>query len=219
MRGATQQAGDYMGAFDAARREAARRFGWQESSPAVEAALGGAQPDKFVQQFVINGSVRDARTVAQNVDSTAVRDSIVAHLKSRALTGADDEVGKFSQSAYNKALREIGEEKLRIFFDPAEIGQLRALGRVASYAQVQPVGSAVNNSNSGALGVGAVLDALRGLGATPLVGRMVSGAATSIQQRQAQNAGRGLLAPQPAQPAGAGLLLPGLAYGGLLAAP
>ena len=38
---------------------------------------------------------------------------------------------------------------------------LRATGRVASYMQAQPVGSAVNNSNSGALMLGRGYDALR----------------------------------------------------------
>jgi hypothetical protein len=96
LRGATQQAGNYMGAFDDARREAARRFGWQESARSVDAALGGAQPDKFVRQYVIGGSLNDARAVAQNVEGPAVRDAIVAHLKEKALNGANDEVGKFS---------------------------------------------------------------------------------------------------------------------------
>jgi hypothetical protein len=96
---------------------------------------------------------------------------------------------------------------------------MQAVGRVASYTQVQPVGSAVNNSNSGALGVGSILDALRGMQGLPLVGRAVSGVTTNIQQRQAQNAGQGLLTRPQQQPLGSGLLLPGLAYGGLLAAP
>jgi hypothetical protein len=154
---------------------------------------------------------------------------LVAHLKEKALSGAADEVGKFSQAAYNKALREIGDRKLGLFFSPEEIAQLNSLGRVASYATVQPVGSAVNNSNSGALMVGKVLDGLAHVGKSiPVIGPMavqpvangINGLNIALRTRQAQNVAPGLLASTPKDPAGMGLLLPALTYsGGLLSAP
>lgn len=223
LRGATQQADDVLGAMNEARRAAAQRFGWQESARPIEAAVGGAQPDRFFQQFVLNGSLADARAVAQNAPIPEVRNAILAHLKDRALNGATSEVGKFSQSAYNKAINAIGDRKLALFFSPEELTQLRAVGRVASYAQVQPVGSAVNNSNSGALLLGRGLDALAGFSnSLPVIGPMVSqpitngiqGLNLAIRTNQAQNVLPGLLARQPAMPAGQGLLLPGLAAGG-----
>jgi hypothetical protein len=87
----------------------------------------------------------------------AVRGQISAHLKQRALGGAADEVGNFSQSAYNKALAAIGDRKLNLFFKPEEINQMKAIGRVASYEQFQPAGAAVNNSNT-AGATGALVD-------------------------------------------------------------
>ena len=73
--------------------------------------------------------------------------------QARALNGQADEVGNFSSAAYTKAIDQIGDRKLRLFFQPDEINQLKALGRVSRYEQFQPSGAAVNNSNTaGALG-------------------------------------------------------------------
>lgn len=219
-------------AFNQARDAARQRFQWRESAHPIEAAVNGAQPDKFVQQYVLNGTLDDARAVAQNAPIPEVRNAILAHLKDKALNGATSEVGKFSQSAYNKALRSIGDRKLALFFSPEELSQIRAVGRVASYAQNQPVGSAVNNSNSGALLLGKGLDALAGFSnSLPIIGPMVSQPITSgiqglnlaIRTNQAQNVAPGLLMQQPRRPLAQGLLLPGMAAGGtaagLLAAP
>lgn len=159
-------------AFNEAR--AANRTWMQtvEATPALQAIRDGVEPDKFVQQFVIgNGNGASVMSLAQlknqikNIPDAmdAVREQIVAHLKSKALGGAMDEVGNFSQSGYNKALRDIGDRKLNLFFDKSEIAQLRAVGRAASYEQFQPAGSAVNNSNTAA-GIGAMVERLAGSG-------------------------------------------------------
>lgn len=223
---------DAVNAFNQARQAARQRFAWQESGRPVAAAIDGAQPDKFVQQFVINGTVADARNVAANAPREEVRNAIAAHLKDKALSGAADEIGKFSQAGYNKALNAIGGQKLELFFSPEEITRLRSLGRVAGLAMNQPTGSAVNNSNSGALIIGKALDAIAGAAnAIPILGPMVSQPITSglnnlniaVRTRQAQNVVPGLLMQQPRPPMAQSLLLPGIAGGGtaagLLAAP
>lgn len=208
-------------AFNQARQAARQRFGWQESARPIEAALNGAQPDDFVQKFVIRGTVADASALAQNAPTAEVKNAILAHLKDKALNGSADEVGKFSQSAYNKALNQIGDRKLALFFSPEELQQVRMLGRVASYMQNQPVGSAVNNSNSGALLLGKGIDVLNQIPVLgPLAGPALQNINVSLQQRAAQNVLPGLLAAQPRQPMSSGLLAPAAAFsGGLLAPP
>lgn len=132
---------------------------------------------------------------AQALDG--VKNAIADHLKRQALGGAADEVGNFSASAYNRALREIGDRKLSLFFSPQEIKQLKALGRVSSYTQVQPKGSAVNNSNSGALVVGGAMDMLSRIAPrVPGLHATLNGWVNGYQQRQAANAAMGLLAPR-----------------------
>lgn len=219
--GGTSLGQESIDAFNAARQAARERFAWQESGRPVAQAIGGAQPDDFFQKYVIKGTVADARNLANNVPVGETRDAIVNHLKDKALGGAADEVGKFSQSAYNKALSQIGDKKLALFFQPEEIENLKRVGRVASYTQVQPVGSAVNNSNSGALLLGRGLDMMRNI---PVVGPMVSPAVQNVratlQQRAAENVAPGLLGPVQREPVMRGLLNPALAYtGGLLAPP
>ena len=208
-------------AFNQARQAARQRFGWQESARPIEAALNGAQPDDFVQKFVIRGTVADASALAQNAPTAEVKNAILAHLKDKALGGSADEVGKFSQSAYNKALNQIGDRKLSLFFSPEELQQVRMLGRVASYMQNQPVGSAVNNSNSGALLLGKGIDVLNQIPVLgPLAGPALQNINVSLQQRAAQNVLPGLLAAQPRPPMTSGLLAPAAAFsGGLLAPP
>jgi len=88
----------------------------------------------------------------------------------------------------------------------------------------QPVGSAVNNSNSGALVLGRGLDMLAGASKFGPLGRsLISDPLNewklSIGARQAQNITPGLLAQQPRQPLLDSFLLPGMAVGGGLLAP
>lgn len=162
--GQGQQAID---AFNRARRMNRAWMSVVENTPALQAVRDGIEPDKFVQQFIVGNGGRanvadlDAlrRSVQSNPEAMAtVRGQIAAHLKRSALNGAADEVGNFSQSGYNKALTAIGEDKLRMFFTPEQVNQLRAVGRVASYEQFQPKGSAVNNSNTAGAALSAILD-------------------------------------------------------------
>ena len=149
-------------AFNKARRFNRAYMQIVERTPALQAVRDGVEPDKFVQQFIVGaGAKSNFMDVAQLKSSikgspdamNAVREQITGFLKQRALNGQADEVGNFSSTAYTRALEQIGERKLRLFFKQDEINQLKALGRVSRYEQFQPAGAAVNNSNTaGALG-------------------------------------------------------------------
>lgn len=148
-----------MAAFNQARRYTRAMKGWEESSAGIKAAIDDANPEKFVQNYVIGNGEKAAYGDVKALFNTLKRDpeaidaakqSVLGFLKSRANNGASDEVANFSQSAYNKALSDIGDFKLGLMFNRDEIAKLKAVGRVASYEQVQPKGSAVNNSNTAA---------------------------------------------------------------------
>lgn len=128
-----------------------------EKTPALKAIEDGVEPDKFVQNYIIQqggkANVADVgrlkAAIKESPDAaTAVREQILLHLKDKATGGSPDEAVKFSQSGYNKALKAIGDQKLSMFFSKADIEQLNVIGRVARYEQAQPAGSAVNNSNT-----------------------------------------------------------------------
>lgn len=176
-----------------------------ERTPALQAVRDGIEPDKFVQQYIVGSgpksNVMDVAQLKSSIKSSpdamdAVKEQITSFLKQKATNGATDEVANFSQSAYNKALNQIGERKLKLFFSQPEIDKLKALGRVASYEQVQPVGSAVNNSNTaGTLGAG-LLDRL---GGSPLLSKIPFGRAAIGDPLQniviSQQSGRALNTP------------------------
>lgn len=212
-------------AFNRARAANRSYMGELERNPALAAAVDGAAPDNFFNRFVVRGNVGDVQALRdsivpqrinpQNLPATAeqiralpaaegrqaleaTKNAIVDHLKRQALGGAADEVGNFSQSAYNKALREFGDRKLALFFSQDEIRQLKAVGRVSSYTQFQPRGSAVNNSNSGALVGGLGLDFLSKFASRAPLGLndTITGFINGTQARQAMTPGRGLLVPQ-----------------------
>lgn len=202
-------------AFNAARR--AYR-GWMEvvdRTPALKAVIDGVEPDKFVNKFIIgNGDGSSVMSVShlsnlvkdQPSSMTAIRGQIAAYIKDKALNGSSDEVGKISQSALNKAIDSIGDRKLMMFFNEEEINQIKAIGRVSSYEQVQPIGSAVNNSNTAGTAFAQLLDKL---GNSPLLRKIPLGnqisepamnASVGIQSRQAANIPAGLIMPMKKRP-------------------
>lgn len=229
-----QQADDLpaqaLGAFDRARGVARARRTWQESAPAIEAALDGATPDQFIKKFVFSESAafddvsKLARELKRNPQAqAAVKSAIVGHLKDKALSGAADEVGRFGAAGYNRALNAL-ERKLPLFFSAEEIAQLKAIGRVASYTTTQPVGSAVNNSNTAGMLAGRGLDALTGIANKLPFGRMaitdpIQSIMLSVGQSGAQKTLPGLLVPEAAAPLANRLAVPGVLTAGLLAAP
>jgi hypothetical protein len=153
----------------------------------------------------------------------------LTYLKDLALGGKPDEIGIFGASTYNKALKNIGDDKLALFFSPEEIGELQRLGRVAQYMTLQPKGSAVNNSNSGALVLGAGIDLLAS--ATGLVGmpvgatlaipfgkKMMQGTLNAAEQKKALDMGKALSTKVPGFTLGE-RAIPASIYAGLLTNP
>lgn len=226
MRAADGASTEAIDAVNRARGATRQAYAYEESSPLVRSVLGdgrASDPDRIAKSFIIGGTTREAADVVQQVgpgNIGPIKDAILNHLKKQAVSGAEDEVAKFSQSAFNKALRDMGQEKLSMFFSPEELKALFTNGRVAALMQSQPVGSAVNNSNSGALLLGRGLDALNKMPILgPMVGPALKNIDVSVQTRRAQNVLPGLIVNQPKPPWMAGLVGPGVATGGLLAAP
>lgn len=226
MRAADAAPGAAVDLVNQARGATRAAYQYEDSSPLVRAVMSGARgadPENIAKSFVLNGSVNDAAAIVREVGPQGmpiIRDVLATHIKKQALSNAADEVGKVSQSRLNGVLRSIGDEKLAMFFSPEELIQLKATGRVASLMQSQPVGSAVNNSNSGALLLGRGMGLLNKMPVVgPMVGPALKNIGVSVQQRQAQNYFPGLLAEQPKTPMMQGLLLPGIAVGGGLLSP
>jgi hypothetical protein len=210
---------DAIDAFSKARAMNRSWMGIVERTPALQAVRDGVEPDKLVQQFIVGAgpkaNVMDVAQLKSSIKGSpeamdAVRTQITAYLKQRALNGAADEVGNFSQSAYNKALNAIGDCKLNLFFKPDEVNQMKAIGRVASYEQFQPSGSAVGNSNTGAVTGAMLIDRIANspiLSKIPVLGAAIQPAAQNISV--GLQAGRALNVPATlAKPVPGPALLP-----------
>jgi len=173
-----------MEAFDAARKAARENFKWQESAQGIKAALENPNPDRFVQDFIISRGNKSQTAEVEAlihglrkdpIAMQAVKENILGYLKGKALSGNADETANFSASGFNRAINEIGDMKLRLFFTPEQIAQLKTLGRVASYETFQPRGSAINNSNSATTLGGWFSDALSKIANSNLIGKIPMG--------------------------------------------
>lgn len=219
-------------AFNRARRLNRNWMGLVEKVPALKAVVDGVEPDKFVQTYIVGGGGKsnymDVARLKGLIRSDpgamqAVRGQILSHLKARATSGKPDEAMLFSQSGYNNALSAIGDRKLSLFFSPDEINKMRSIGKVALYEQVQPSGSAVNNSNTAAMALANVFDWIARnplLNSTPLISQTVPPTAkyvgSAIQGMNISNVPGALRMPPPAAPASQRLPLPLLMTPGLL---
>lgn len=203
---------DSIAAFNAARGANRQWMQRVENNPALQAVVDGVEPDRFVQRFVLGrgATAADLRALRGELEARSnpgnlpvpydpanagaqaapnavdsIRQFIASHLKAAATSNTED-VTKFSNSAYRAALRDIGDEKLAVFFSPQEIQNLKAIGDAAKYMQAQPAGSAVNNSNTAAAGGAQLMAALdRIANYVPLGGRdIIKGAIQGQQQTQ-----------------------------------
>jgi hypothetical protein len=189
-------------AFKAARGAHKAFMDQVESTPALKAVVDGIEPDQFVSRFITGkgATVSDVRAMADAAGSSpealqAIKQHLVAHLKSAA-TGQASDINKFRADSFNNALNNIGERKLAVFFSPEEITKLKAVGNVSNYASAQPAGTAVNNSNSGALVAAKAMDMLDAIaGKMPLgIDTLIHGTIRGAHQRQVMNPGNALKA-------------------------
>ena len=179
--------------LQAARKAAAARFAMRDSAPAVTAAADAeTQPDRFFRRFVLNGDVRDLQglkaTLTTDVGGAAptaetaqawrdLQGQTLRHIFEKA-TG--DRGDQFSGRAFSKALKEIGDERLKVLFDADQIANLQKLARVANDVTTEPAFSAVNHSNTAPTMMqyaGSVLKRVANLPGVSVVGLPLVGAA------------------------------------------
>lgn len=200
-------ADDQGGAFKGAREAARKRFQLQEMVPALKAASDGtASPDDFVQRYVINGKTNDLKNMVRlsELADPALKDEVRGQVGSHLLRAAfgENPAGDalFTPTRFAKAVREIGDAKLKAIYTDAEVEQIKRLGRVGAYINSQPTAAPVNYSNTG----GVVLSALQKIPGVPAaIGLLASGQKALANNRTVAS---GMAAEVPQRPAD---LLPG----------
>ncbi len=148
-------------AFKAARSAAAGRKGMLEN-PATQKALSalgelseGKTAQNFIRTQVVNAADRDVNTLMATIEKMeagprnealgALRAGVMSYLRDKAI---NESSGKFSGSAFNKALGEVGAPKLQQIFGTQMARELRSLGKAALDSTYEPAYSAVNTSNT-----------------------------------------------------------------------
>lgn len=201
----TAAGAESIAAFNAARQANRQWMQRIEANPALRAVVDGVEPDQFVQRFVIGkgASAADVQNLSGELQPQAVesmRQYLVRYLRDAA-TGGDSDIVKFGGKSYRDAFRGI-EDKLPAFFNADEIRNLRNVGDTAKYMQAQPAGSAVNNSNSGALVLGKGLDFIQAMGQKAPLGLndTITGLVQGVQQRQVMAPRNALMLPAQRQP-------------------
>jgi hypothetical protein len=201
-------AGDTLGKFDAARQAARQRRTWQESAGFVSDALEGMDPVKYTQRHIVNAEYANLQKLRAELKNdpesvAAVRKQLVGYILERGK--ADSDTVKFTSAGMKAAFDQLGERKLRLFFNDRELQQIKSAINVARYSQSQPVGSAVNNSNSAAMIIGRMLGSILSAGqSAPILGPMVAQplqrAVVSVQGASAARVPNALLMPSTPEP-------------------
>ena len=152
---------DVSKALMAARGKAKARFADQEAGLAVERAIADVAPDRFFQQNIINGNVRDINSLKDQLIKTpdgeqawnSLREHVVKWINEKATIGD----GVFNGKRMENALKELGENKLNALFSPAEISQINTLLRGSKAMTTEPAFAAPNRSNTTPSMIGAAL--------------------------------------------------------------
>lgn len=141
-------------AFQSAREKAAERFAQFKAVPALEAAVNGkADPDKFVQKFVIGANTDEAKALSAALPEEGrnlVRQQIAAHLEQKAFGTNVTGDANMAVERYMAELERMGRDKLSAFFTKPEIDALYQAGRVGAYMGKPPAGSTPNYSGTAA---------------------------------------------------------------------
>ena len=223
----TEAGEEFGGAYQEAVEEAFKRFSaigdWKQMTGQL--VRGTMDPEKVAPK-VMTGSVRQIERLKKFVSDA---DPATWQRLSRSIWNkmVDDATpsGNFSQAAYNRILKRIGDRRLRLIFGDDADG-IKAFGQVAEDLFAAPAGNRINTSNTTPTAanwlqsiVGGIADAALPGGRlmTPMLSAATSDAGEAVQRRLVADALSGVPGPVPltALPP----RLEGLLSRGALAAP
>ena len=192
---------------DAARSAAKARFDALKKDPAYSASIEDDTPrgelsplaNTFVEKYVLGGTKAGlqqmkAKFANDPEASGTISASALNYLKKRAGVDAYTNTGNFSQSGYNKARAEL-EPHMDELLDPASAENVRKLGNVARYQQMQPKGSYVNNSNTFTAGAAKLAEHAANLAPIPYAPQLHSLISKTLEKNSAAARVRKALEP------------------------
>jgi hypothetical protein len=219
-----------------ARAAASARFDTINEIPALKSVIRGKEPDKFVQNHILQGNVEEIAKMRDylakhNPEALAqVQNDVLRHIKDKTIKNVGEENAHFVQGSFKDFVSGPMADRLKRFLTPEQFNKLAKLNRIAENAFVEPVGAALNRSNTASAAANFVKSTVQTGEINNLLSTIagykfpiITGAATTIQQRLQSKAAANLLreATEPtipkAAPAGVSLadfVKPGVAGAG-----
>jgi len=155
VKGAVTEVDASGGVYAPAVKAAADRFKMHDMLPALQsAAKGELDADKFVTRHIVGAkpeSVKSLADVLRTTDQDAFKQAkaqIGEYLRKSAYGINEAGDAGFRPAGFSKALDSLGE-RLKAFYSPEEIAQLKQLSRVGAYMYSFPAQAAVSTSSSG----------------------------------------------------------------------
>ena len=215
--------------FAPARKMAAERFQLMEAAPALKAVVDGkVSADDFVKRHIIDGKVKDLKKLAEILPAEDMAEAKrqIAQVIYRGAFRENVTGDKLAQPAgLQSAMRNIGTDKLKVFFSQAEIDELNRLTRITAYANTEPAwGTVARGGNPGGVLLGGM--ARLGMAGTaaggqlPLLGAMTKAGRQSLDATAALNTQvpkRANLSPEEIAALNGLLGITSVSSGGLLA--
>ena len=140
--------------FAVPRKMAAERFALHDAAPALEAVVQGrVAPDDFVQKYIIGGKVNELKKLVEVMDSDSMaeaRKQVAQVIYRGAFRGnaAGDKLA--SPAGLQDAMRQIGQDKLKVFFTADQVNELNRLTRITANANSEPAwGTVARGGNPG----------------------------------------------------------------------
>lgn len=195
-------------AFRIAKDKAAARFD-EFGQRIASAATDDVAPDKFLKKFVIGGDVRDIKSLVNTLttgtpEQIAKGSQALNSIRAATLTELFEGKGAFvdgmlSGAKLDKALRDMGPDRIKAIFTPDQVKQLELLRKVSLDLTKPPPLADINYSRTS----GALANLLNSIGKVPglgVVGKIGQSEVERVQKATAQKAlAGGAAIPAPAR--------------------
>jgi hypothetical protein len=178
-----------------ARQAAAARFAYLDATPGLRAATADVNPDKFIQNYILQGNEREIGNMMKALPAdqvSSLQDSIMGYVRSRVTNRANAGNEIFSQAQMKQFVNDPNmSARLTQVLGPQKMGLLRQLNATAEDALYAPVASAVNRSNTAAAAANIVKSEVQGGALNKMLGvtKMVPGLSmpSSVAQQALQS--------------------------------
>jgi hypothetical protein len=148
--------------YGGARAAAKERFG-DLDNPAVQKTLDtfgelgqGKTAQSFIKSQVVSAPIQDVKALVDTTNKIidpaqkkqaleSMKGGVLSYLKEKSV---NPNSGQFSGAKLSDAMREIGDDKLRLVLGDADLGKLKSTAQAGLDATYQPAYSAVNSSNT-----------------------------------------------------------------------